>query len=92
MVAGSVTVDTWQGAAHQRVTLAKGGPGIRLRPGEFSCQSEFSADAVLLVLASETFDPDGYIDAEEFFGPGRIPSWLCDPPSAGSATDPSPLA
>lgn len=68
LLRGNCTVQLWDDPCQMRsVTLRSGGPGLRVPPGTFSKQVAFSADAVLLVLASDPFDEADYIGDEEFF-------------------------
>lgn len=68
-VSGSCVVQVWDGPESVVVPLAKGGPGLHLPARTFSRQVDFSADAVLLVLASDAYDESEYITEEEYFGP-----------------------
>ena len=43
------------------------GFALHVPPGTFTCQSQFSGGALLLVLCSNTYDVADYIEAEEFF-------------------------
>lgn len=68
LLRGKCTVQLWDQQRQMRsVTLTSGSPGLRVPPGTFSKQADFSADAVLLVLASDLFDEADYISEEEFF-------------------------
>ena len=54
--------------------------GVHIRAGVWSSQYRFTSDAMLLVLASATYDPDDYVrEYEEFLAltkEGRPASWL----------------
>jgi UDP-2-acetamido-3-amino-2,3-dideoxy-glucuronate N-acetyltransferase len=70
LLRGNCTVRLWDESRQMRcVTLRSGGPGLRVPPGTFSKQVDFSADAILLVLASDLYDEVDYIRDEEFFAP-----------------------
>jgi hypothetical protein len=44
-------------------------------PGIWATQQDFSRDAVLMVLASEVYNPEEYIkDYQEFVSLGRTPT------------------
>lgn len=55
----SVTVD--DGKAHLEVMLDKPNVGIYVPPMIWTTQRQYSADAALLVFASELYDPGDYI-------------------------------
>jgi dTDP-4-dehydrorhamnose 3,5-epimerase-like enzyme len=63
-VAGSCVID-WSNRKTKGVTLLDSPDKILLlQPEDFHVMRDFTSDAVLLVLASEPFDPDDYIDEE----------------------------
>lgn len=69
MLAGACDVHIWDTPTSSVVVrLVAGGDALLLRPGTYSEQRSFSADAVLLGLASETYDVDEYVSAQEYFG------------------------
>ncbi|HXO68782.1 MAG TPA: WxcM-like domain-containing protein, partial [Bradyrhizobium sp.] len=55
----SVTVD--DGTTRREVVLDNPSTGIHVPPMIWSRQWQYSADAALLVFASELYDPDDYI-------------------------------
>ena len=64
---GSCSVLMDDGRVRTEVTLDSPGLGLHLRPMVWSVQYKYSADAVLLVLASEVYEADDYIrDYDEF--------------------------
>lgn len=83
-LAGSLVVDAWSGADHQRHVLRAGGTALHVPPGTFTCQSQFSGGALLLVLCSNTYDVADYIEAEEFFAGSRYSS---TPEAMGARAD-----
>lgn len=60
-VAGSVKAMVDDGEAREVHMLEAGGPGLHMPPLTWGCQYDYSADAVLLVLASHPYDPGDYI-------------------------------
>lgn len=60
-LAGSVAVDADDGENRRTVTLDCPQVGIHLSPMVWGAQYRYSADAVLLVLASSEYDPADYI-------------------------------
>ncbi len=73
-VSGSLVVDAWYADDHERHVLQASGPALQVPPGTFTCQSQFSQGALLLVLCSDSYDPADYIEAEEFFAGGNDPA------------------
>lgn len=66
-VAGDCRVVVDDGRSRDEVTLNRPDLGIYIPPMVWGIQYKYSHDAVLLVLASEEYDPEGYIrDYDEF--------------------------
>lgn len=66
-VHGSVRVMVDDGHRHQEFLLDRPELGLHIPPGIWASQFAYSADAVLLVLASESYDPADYIrDYDQF--------------------------
>ena len=66
-VKGSCVVTIDDGRNHDRVVLDRPDAGVYIPPLVWATQQKFSADAVLLVLSSEGYDPNEYIrDHDEF--------------------------
>ena len=66
-VKGSCVVSLDDGKMHHDVLLDRLELALCLPPGIWATQHDFSRDAVLMVLASEVYDPGEYIkDYEEF--------------------------
>lgn len=66
-VKGSCLVELDDGRTKDEVRLHKPELALYLLPKIWATQKQFSRDAVLLVLASEVYDPDEYIkDYDEF--------------------------
>lgn len=66
-VKGSCVVSLDDGKMHHDVSLDRPELALYLPPGIWATQHDFSRDAVLIVLASEVYDPGEYIkDYEEF--------------------------
>jgi len=64
---GSVTVLVDDGAASEEIELREPNLGIYVPPMIWAVQYRYSADALLLVFASDHYDPDDYIrDYDEF--------------------------
>ena len=64
---GSLRIVLDDGASREEVVLDDPGVGLYVPPMVWSIQYQYSPDAVLLVFASELYDPDDYIrDYEEF--------------------------
>lgn len=68
-VSGSLVVDAWYADDHERHALRASGPALYVPAGTFTRQSQFSQDALLLVLCSDTYNRDDYIEEDEFFAP-----------------------
>ena len=66
-VAGSITVGFDDGANAQELVLDRNDVGLLLPPLTYGRQFNFSPDAVLLVLASHSYDLTDYIDDYEEF-------------------------
>ena len=66
-VAGSLTVGFDDGAQAQELILDRDDVGLLLPPLTYGRQFNFSPDAVLLVLASHSYDLSDYIDDYEEF-------------------------
>jgi dTDP-4-dehydrorhamnose 3,5-epimerase-like enzyme len=66
-VAGSITVGFDDGANAQELVLDRNDVGLLLPPLTYGRQFNFSPDAVLLVLASHSYDLNDYIDDYEEF-------------------------
>lgn len=60
-VAGSVAVLADDGEHREEFTLTRNDVGVYLPPLVWGVQYKYSPDAVLLVLASDPYDPDDYI-------------------------------
>ena len=68
-VRGSVTVVVDDGANSEEIVLDEPNVGLYLPPLVWAIQYRYSADALLLVLASDPYDPDDYIrDYDAFRG------------------------
>lgn len=64
---GSITVVLEDGKQRETVTLDKPNVGVLLEPYIWHEMHDFEKDTILLVLASENYDPDDYIrDYNEF--------------------------
>ncbi len=61
-VKGSCTVDWTNGVESGSTRLANPSQLLVLEPADWHRMRNFSTDAVLLVLASESFDPSDYVD------------------------------
>ena len=66
-VAGSITVGFDDGSNAQELVLDRNDVGLLLPPLTYGRQFNFSPDAVLLVLASHSYDLTDYIDDYEEF-------------------------
>lgn len=66
-VAGSITVGFDDGSNAQELVLDQNDVGLLLPPLTYGKQFNFSPDAVLLVLASHSYDLNDYIDDYEEF-------------------------
>ena len=66
-VKGSCVVTFDAGKAHHKIALDRPELALYLPPGTWATQHDFSRDAVLMVLASNVYDPSEYIkDYDEF--------------------------
>jgi acetyltransferase-like isoleucine patch superfamily enzyme len=66
-VRGSVAVIVDDGTASQEIELTEPGLGLYVQPLVWAVQYKYSADAMLLVFASDHYDPADYIrDYDEF--------------------------
>jgi UDP-2-acetamido-3-amino-2,3-dideoxy-glucuronate N-acetyltransferase len=66
-LAGAVTAEVDDGRARRVIVLDAPGVGLHMAPMVWGAQYHYSADAVLLVLASREYDAADYIrDYEEF--------------------------
>jgi dTDP-4-dehydrorhamnose 3,5-epimerase-like enzyme len=63
-VKGSCVINCNNGAERKTVVLDKPDIALVLMPEDYHTMYNFSKDAVLLVLASEYFDADDYIDED----------------------------
>ena len=64
---GSVTVVVDDGSASEEIVLDCPDLGVYVPPLVWAVQYQYSADALLLVFASESYDPDDYIrDYDDF--------------------------
>lgn len=64
---GSLTVVVDNGAAREEIVLERPTLGMYVPPMVWAVQYRYSSDAVLLVFASDYYDPDDYIrDYDEF--------------------------
>jgi UDP-2-acetamido-3-amino-2,3-dideoxy-glucuronate N-acetyltransferase len=66
-VAGSISVGFDDGSNSQELVLDQNDVGLLLPPLTYGRQFNFSPDAVLLVLASHSYDLNDYIDDYEEF-------------------------
>jgi UDP-2-acetamido-3-amino-2,3-dideoxy-glucuronate N-acetyltransferase len=65
--AGSITVDVTDGKIRDTFLLDNPAQGLLIPPLIWGTQYNYSSDGLLLVLASEKFDPDDYLhNFEEF--------------------------
>jgi dTDP-4-dehydrorhamnose 3,5-epimerase-like enzyme len=71
---GRVAVVVDDGARRSEITLDSRAKGLHIPPMIWGTQYKYSADAVLLVLASEPYDPADYIRDYEQFCRERSPS------------------
>lgn len=64
---GSLKAMVDNGDERKVINLTDNGESLHMPPATWGAQYDYSADAVLLVLASHAYDPDDYIhDYEEF--------------------------
>lgn len=74
-VKGSCRVSIDDGMTREDVLLDRPQLALYLPPLIWATQQDFSRDAVLMVLASEVYNPDEYIkDYQEFVALGRTPA------------------
>ncbi|MEK9177347.1 MAG: FdtA/QdtA family cupin domain-containing protein [Patescibacteria group bacterium] len=67
MLKGALTLNLDDGVIQESVRVAAGEAGVLLRPMLWHSMSDFTEDAIALVLASEPYDESDYIrDYEEF--------------------------
>ena len=66
-VAGSFTLEIWDGKNSKRIHLSDPNHGVLVPPMIWREVSEFSPDAVCLVLASKPFSPEGYLRTKTGF-------------------------
>jgi UDP-2-acetamido-3-amino-2,3-dideoxy-glucuronate N-acetyltransferase len=66
-VAGTVRVVADDGEASEEFVLDSKGVGLYLPPMTWGIQHGYSPDAVLMVLASDAYDPEDYIRTYEEF-------------------------
>lgn len=66
-VAGTVKAMVDDGEHRQVFPLSSNGHGLHMPPLTWGCQYDYSSDAVLLVLASHSYDADDYIHEYEEF-------------------------
>jgi hypothetical protein len=67
MMAGSCTLEVWDGKESARFLLSDRNQGVLVPPMIWRELRGFSADAVCLVLASRTFNEDCYIRSKEAY-------------------------
>ena len=61
-IAGEIEVRVVQDGEHRTIVLTPDSPGLLVPAGIWFSQTYVSADAVLLVLASEPYNPDATFD------------------------------
>jgi len=64
---GSVVAQVWDAEGHRDYTMDSPDVGLHMPPMTYGTQRNYSADAVLLVLASDPYDVDDYLDSFEEF-------------------------
>lgn len=67
VVAGSCTLEVWDGKESRQFHLAGRNQGILVPPLVWRELSDFSADAVCLVLASRPYDENCYLRTKEAY-------------------------
>lgn len=67
MLKGSLTLHLDDGKTKESVRVEAGGPGILLRPLLWHSMSDFTPDAIALVLASELYDESDYLREYDAF-------------------------
>lgn len=71
-VKGSCVVTFDDSKAHHKIALDRPELALYMPPGIWATQHDFSPDAVLMVLASEVYDPSEYIkDYDEFLSQSK---------------------
>lgn len=60
---GSVTAEVWDGDGHRSYVLDSPAVGLHMPPMTFGMQHDYSLDAQLLVLASNPYDVEDYMDS-----------------------------
>src|SRR5262245_27951316 len=70
-VKGACRVSLDDGKIREDVSLDRPELGLYLPPGIWATERDFSRDAVLMVLASDVYDPDEYIRSYEEFVSSR---------------------
>lgn len=64
---GSLKAMVDNGEERKVISLSSNSQALHMPPGTWGAQYDYSEDAILLVLASQAYDPDDYIhDYEEF--------------------------
>jgi len=63
-VNGQIDVELRHGDASVEVELRAGGDALLLDAGVWAAQTYHGRDAILLVLASHPYDPDGYLNSD----------------------------
>lgn len=66
-LSGSFEIEVTDGVSREKVELMEHGPGYVLQPGCWRELSSFSKNAICLVLASEQFNKNDYINSFEEF-------------------------
>ena len=66
-LSGSCTVTVDDGRSISTVRLEGSGQGVLLPPLVWSSQTDFSEDAILLVVSSHAYDPNDYITDYDTF-------------------------
>lgn len=71
-VKGSCVVSLDDGRIHHDISLNRPELALYLPPGIWATQHDFSKDAVLMVLASDVYNPDEYIkDYDQFLSQSK---------------------
>jgi dTDP-4-dehydrorhamnose 3,5-epimerase-like enzyme len=60
-LAGAIAVEVRRAGAADSITLDDSRTGLLIPPGVWSSQTCLTADAALLVLCDEPYDPSGYL-------------------------------
>lgn len=66
-ISGSVSVTTDTGITKREIVLNKPNIGLYIPPGVWGVQSNYSKDAILMVMTSHTYDAADYIDDYDDF-------------------------